>query len=236
MRLCPEALLTSGSQTTHSPATSALSPAAQSVGGLVLPGAPAEGAALLRLRGQPLGDALQVEGVPAHAPDHWAVVPWELAVRRAAVKGHPADAADVVAGVPGPGRHRMPVLDGHLWPADTSADCGARPRPSTHELLLPASRRFSASRRLPYLEAAGRLILVALGRGRRHCCRCSAPRAPGWHGLHRPKAERIEPGCTAVRYAARHHQAPKWSVAHAQLSGRARSGQGPAGSGTAAAS
>ena len=42
-------------------------------------------------------DALQVEGMRADAPHHGRVVPGELAVRRAAVKGHATDAAHVVA-------------------------------------------------------------------------------------------------------------------------------------------
>ena len=42
-------------------------------------------------------DALQVERVGADAPDHRAVVAWVLAIGRAAVKGHAADAAHIVA-------------------------------------------------------------------------------------------------------------------------------------------
>ena len=82
-------------------------------GALILPGPPAERAPLLRRGGpQPAADALEVERVAARAPDHGGVVARELGVGRAAVKGGPADAADVVTGVPGPGGDGAPVLDG----------------------------------------------------------------------------------------------------------------------------
>ena len=81
---------------------------------LELPVAPAEGAALLCLRRQPLGDALQVEGVAADAPDHWAVLPRVFAIGRAAIEGHAADATHVIARVPCPGGNSTPVVDLHV--------------------------------------------------------------------------------------------------------------------------
>lgn len=80
---------------------------------LELPGLPAYGAPVVGVRPQPLLDALQVESVAAAAPDDGAVIAGELPVWRAAVERVPADAADVVAGVPGPGADGVPLLDLH---------------------------------------------------------------------------------------------------------------------------
>ena len=66
---------------------------------------------LLRLSGQPAGNALQVEGVPARPPHDGRVVPGEAAVRGAGVVCGAADAAHIVPGVPRPGRHGVPVPD-----------------------------------------------------------------------------------------------------------------------------
>jgi hypothetical protein len=56
-----------------------------------------------------------MEGMVAGAPDDWAVVPGELAVRAAAVERHPAYATRLVLRVPCPGSHSMPLenLDLH---------------------------------------------------------------------------------------------------------------------------
>lgn len=62
-----------------------------------------------RLRVEPLDDAVHVEAVRAGAPHQRAVVPRQLAVRAAAVKGHAAYAAVVVIGYPTPGRHTGPT-------------------------------------------------------------------------------------------------------------------------------
>jgi len=76
---------------------------------LVLPCPPAHGAALLRAAGQPLVDALDVEGMLTHAPNDWAVVAWVLAIRRAAVKGTAADTTHIIASVPRPRGHAVPL-------------------------------------------------------------------------------------------------------------------------------
>ena len=47
-------------------------------GGFVLPVPSAEGAALLILGGEPLGDALQMEGMATDSPDYRAVISWVL--------------------------------------------------------------------------------------------------------------------------------------------------------------
>lgn len=51
-------------------------------------------------------------GYKAEQPTHRPV--GLLTVRAAAVEGHPADAAVVVVGHPGPGGHSAPVADLHL--------------------------------------------------------------------------------------------------------------------------
>ena len=80
-----------------------------------LPRASADGTPLFRLRVEPLGDALQVEGVSALTPHHGAVVARELGVGRARVEGDATDAAHVVliARVPRPDAHRLPLADVH---------------------------------------------------------------------------------------------------------------------------
>lgn len=75
------------------------------------PGPAADGAPLLPLRVEPLGDALQVKGVPALPPHHRAVVARELCVRRTRVERHATDAAHVVlvARVPRPHPHGLSI-------------------------------------------------------------------------------------------------------------------------------
>ena len=86
----------------------------QCVCGLVLPNTSAEGTALLGLRCQPLGDALQVESMAANTPDHRAIISRKFAVRGTAIKRHSADSTDVVSSVPGPGCYRVPAFNVYL--------------------------------------------------------------------------------------------------------------------------
>ena len=90
---------------------SGLPPASQGVCCLVLPSSSAEWAPLLLLGSEPLGDALQMEGVGADSPDHRAVVAWELAVRGTAIERHSADATDIIPCIPGPQGYCVPVVD-----------------------------------------------------------------------------------------------------------------------------
>ena len=90
------------------------SAACECVGSLILPYSPTERAALLCLGRQPLGDALQVKCMATNTPYYRTVVTWKLAIRRTAIKRHPADAAYIIPSVPGPGGYCMPALDIYL--------------------------------------------------------------------------------------------------------------------------
>lgn len=74
-----------------------------------LPVLSAHGALLLRLRVEPLDDAVDVEAMRAGAPHKRAVVSRELAVRTTAVEGHTANTAVVVVGNPPPSRDARPT-------------------------------------------------------------------------------------------------------------------------------
>ena len=78
------------------------------------PRSPANGTPLFAVRVEPLGDALQVEGVPAGAPDDGAVIAGVLCVRCGALEGHAADTAHVIPCIPRPGRESVPFFDGDL--------------------------------------------------------------------------------------------------------------------------
>ena len=78
---------------------------------LVGPRSPEEGALVVCLGLQPLPDALNMESVSAYAPHHGAVVAWVLAIWRASIKGSSTNAAHIVACIPCPGRHGVPLLD-----------------------------------------------------------------------------------------------------------------------------
>lgn len=78
--------------------------------GLELPLATAHGA----VRGgglaiDPLENAVEVIRMVAHSPYQRAVVPWELAVRAAPVKGHTAYATCLVLCIPRPRPHCVPL-------------------------------------------------------------------------------------------------------------------------------
>ncbi|CAH0376108.1 unnamed protein product, partial [Pelagomonas calceolata] len=81
---------------------------------LELPVPPADAARVFGL--EPLRDALQVERVATHAPDHRRAIPRIHDARRAALEGELADAAHVAVHVvaPGPARDGVPVEDVHL--------------------------------------------------------------------------------------------------------------------------
>lgn len=81
---------------------------------LVLPGSPAHRALLFRAGSQPALDALQVECVAARTPHHGAVVARVLPLGRAAIKRRPAYPTYVIASIPRPRCHSVPLLDLHL--------------------------------------------------------------------------------------------------------------------------
>lgn len=63
------------------------------------------------LRVQPLHDAVYVETMRALPPDKRTIVSWNLAIRTAGVKRHPAYAAIIVVGDPTPGGDACPTFD-----------------------------------------------------------------------------------------------------------------------------
>ena len=64
-----------------------------------------------------------MQGVAAYAPHHSTIVARILAIGRAAVERVPTDAADVVSGVPRPGRDCVPLFylysEPHTWDSAT---------------------------------------------------------------------------------------------------------------------
>lgn len=64
---------------------------------------------LIQLRVEPLDNAVDVENVLAVAPDEWAVVTRQRAVRTAGFKGHSADTTVIVVSNPSPDTDTSPT-------------------------------------------------------------------------------------------------------------------------------
>ena len=130
---------------------------------LELPCAPAQWALLLLRLAllQPLCDALQVQGMPTDAPDHGAVVAWVLAVGWAAIVWIAANATNVIACVPGPVAHNVPLLDVHLERhAGNSTDAAYSPwhvLVSDHPSMIVMAKAFGLAV-LPARQCADRQL------------------------------------------------------------------------------